>query len=511
MAERRSDEAGEAAVGEYRVVAIEEIQVPEGANPRQHFDPEALAELAESVRQHGILEPLVVRPSARGGYELVAGERRLRAALEAGLTAVPVVVRELTDAEADELRLVENLQRQDLNPVEEAEAVRRLLERHGFTQEQLAARLGKSQPWVSNRLRLLELPGEVRDLISRGMLSAAAGRELLRLADHPERLVRLARRAAERGWTTRQLEEQVRWELNALEWERQREEERRREAEDAEARARREAERAAQVAALEERLRRQELERARVEAVVAAVVDHLAPRAESPVLWAVLATVLARGSSQEHSRLLYRMAGLENVDSPMYALSDEEAQKLVSGLTRAPVAELRKLAIRCVLGRVWEVRPFAEQLFEALPDAAREQVRERVERARERIWGHDLQLKDAAGPGKDDHDARVAACPECGVGYDAGEFCPECGVCPDCCGCTGDPEAPVATGPGSNVSWILNCSVGDVNWTTALRRLTDDELRYCLEHERRATALRRLRAEARRRGLEVPNGSEAVA
>lgn len=401
MAKRKPAAAAEAAAstatatsaGEYRVVAIDEVVVPEGANPRRTFDAEALAELTESVRQYGILEPLVVRPAAGGGFELVAGERRLRAAREAGLATVPVVVRELSDAQADELRLVENLQRQDLNPVEEAEALRRLLERHGYTQEQLTARLGKSQPWISNRLRLLELPEEVRDLISRGMLSAAAGRELLRLAEHPDRLRALATRAAQHGWTTRQLEQHVDWELQALEWERRRaEEERRRQEEDPKKRARREAELAARRAEweerLRERLREEELERARHAAVIAAVVDHLAPRAESPVLWAVLAGVsVARGYGRENLHRLYRLAGLEppQISSLVYPVDSEALVRVVGALagSSVPVAELRKLTVRSLLEHHW-AGALVDVLYEALPPKARAQVDERVERARAR-------------------------------------------------------------------------------------------------------------------------------
>ena len=140
--------------GKVVTLRISEIE-PNRDQPRKVFDEAALADLAESIAQHGVLQPLLVRPLARGGYQLVAGERRWRASRLAGLTEVPVVVREMSDQEAAELALIENLQRQDLNPMEEALGYRTLMEQYGMTQEDAARAVGKSRPAVANALRLL--------------------------------------------------------------------------------------------------------------------------------------------------------------------------------------------------------------------------------------------------------------------------------------------------------------------------------------------------------------------
>ncbi|MEW6171869.1 MAG: ParB/RepB/Spo0J family partition protein [Bacillota bacterium] len=147
------------------------------SNPRKNFDPEALGELAQSIRGVGILQPLVLVPNGEG-LRIVAGERRWRAAQLAGLESVPAIVKDLTPKQEAELMLTENLQRKDLDPIEEAQAYRVLLDEHGYTQEALAEKLGVSQPHIANRLRLLELPEQVRDDISRGMLSPSHGRAL---------------------------------------------------------------------------------------------------------------------------------------------------------------------------------------------------------------------------------------------------------------------------------------------------------------------------------------------
>jgi ParB family chromosome partitioning protein len=152
---------------------------PNPSQPRRHFEEEALAALADSIARHGLLQPLVVRRTASGGYELIAGERRLRAASRAGLTEVPVVVRETASADRLELALIENLQRADLSPLEEAEAYRRLMDEHGLTQEEIARRVGKSRPAVANALRLLTLPEAVRTQVESGELSAGHARAVL--------------------------------------------------------------------------------------------------------------------------------------------------------------------------------------------------------------------------------------------------------------------------------------------------------------------------------------------
>ena len=161
-------------------LAVSEIE-PNRGQPRRHFDEAALAELADSIRQYGVLQPLVVRPMESGGYQLVAGERRWRAARMAGLSQVPVVIRELSDSETMELALIENLQREDLNPIEEAAGYRELMETFGLTQEQVSERVGKSRPVITNAMRLLGLPDAVRALVSQGELSAGHARALLGL------------------------------------------------------------------------------------------------------------------------------------------------------------------------------------------------------------------------------------------------------------------------------------------------------------------------------------------
>jgi ParB family transcriptional regulator, chromosome partitioning protein len=177
---------------------------PAASQPRHHFSDEALAELAASIKAHGIIQPLVVRERADqpGDYEIIAGERRWRAAQLAGLDQVPVVSRELTDQEALAIALVENLQREDLSPIEEAEAFRRLLEDFGLTQDSVASLVGKSRPQISNTLRLLRLPPSVRDMVSDGRLSAGHARALVNTAD-PEGL---AERIVREGLTVRDAE-----------------------------------------------------------------------------------------------------------------------------------------------------------------------------------------------------------------------------------------------------------------------------------------------------------------
>ncbi|MGN1328339.1 MAG: ParB/RepB/Spo0J family partition protein [Eubacterium sp.] len=153
--------------------------VPNKEQPRKTFDEGALQELADSIKQHGVLQPLLVRPLPTGGYQLVAGERRWRASRMAGLKEVPVVVKELSDVETMEIAIIENLQREDLNPIEEAEGLQALIDRCGFTQEEVAVSVGKSRPAIANSLRLLKLPQEVRDMTRNGKISAGHARALL--------------------------------------------------------------------------------------------------------------------------------------------------------------------------------------------------------------------------------------------------------------------------------------------------------------------------------------------
>ena len=183
---------------------ISELE-PNQDQPRREFDDEALAELADSIAQHGVLQPLLVRPIAGGGYQIVAGERRFRACRMAGVQEVPVVIRELSDGQVMELALIENLQRQDLHYMEEAAAIAKLIAVYGLSQEQAAERLGKSQSAVANKLRLLRLSPACVTLLREGGLSERHARALLRLSDENERLAAL-RVIIERGCNVAQAE-----------------------------------------------------------------------------------------------------------------------------------------------------------------------------------------------------------------------------------------------------------------------------------------------------------------
>lgn len=187
-------------------VPLEELR-PNPYQPRKHFDPEALQELVSSIKEHGIVQPIVVRKSIRG-YEIVAGERRFRAAKEAGLNKVPVVVREFSDDRMMEIALIENLQREDLNPLEVAMAYQKLMTHFSLTQEELAARVGKSRPHVTNFLRLLQLPPEIQEDVSRGTLTMGHARALLGLKDR-DLQKKLAEKVKKEGASVRQLEEWV--------------------------------------------------------------------------------------------------------------------------------------------------------------------------------------------------------------------------------------------------------------------------------------------------------------
>ncbi|MBS5874221.1 MAG: ParB/RepB/Spo0J family partition protein [Clostridiales bacterium] len=171
-------------------LSLNEIE-PNKDQPRKTFDEEALAELADSIAQHGVIQPLLVRPMPDGSYQLVAGERRWRAARRAGLSEVPVVIREMSDSEMMELALIENLQREDLNPIEEAEGLQQLIDTYGLTQETAAARVGRSRPAIANALRLLSLPAPILKLTREGKISAGHARALLSLGDE-EKMVEIA-------------------------------------------------------------------------------------------------------------------------------------------------------------------------------------------------------------------------------------------------------------------------------------------------------------------------------
>ena len=176
-------------------LGIEEIR-PNRTQPRRHFDEAHIEELAESIRSKGVLLPLIVR-RVPDGYVLVAGERRWRAAQKAGLRELPVMIREVTEKEAFEIALIENIQREDLNPIEEAEAFKRLIEEHGLTQEELAARVGKDRSTVANALRLLRLPDAIKQAIVAGQLSMGHARALLAIPDEGDLRKAAARVIAE--------------------------------------------------------------------------------------------------------------------------------------------------------------------------------------------------------------------------------------------------------------------------------------------------------------------------
>lgn len=178
------------------------------AQPRQDFDEAALKELADSIREVGVLQPVLVVEN-KGRYRIVAGERRFRAARIAGLTAVPCIVRSFSADEQLEAALIENLQREDLNPMEEAQAIRALMDAAGYTQEQVASRLGKSRPAVANVLRLLTLPDEVQDMVRQGLLSAGHARVLAGM-NNPAAQKALASRAVAEGLSVRALEQMSR-------------------------------------------------------------------------------------------------------------------------------------------------------------------------------------------------------------------------------------------------------------------------------------------------------------
>ena len=183
---------------------INEI-TPNKEQPRKTFDETALEELADSIRQHGVLQPLLVRPLTSGGYQLVAGERRWRASRLAELKEVPVIIKELSDTEAMEIAIIENLQSEDLNPIEEAEGLQALIDKCGYTQEQVAISVGKSRPAITNALRLLKLPEEVREMAKDGTISAGHARALLAFDNQPM-MIECANQIVSKKLTVRDVE-----------------------------------------------------------------------------------------------------------------------------------------------------------------------------------------------------------------------------------------------------------------------------------------------------------------
>lgn len=181
---------------------------PNRDQPRKFFSDEAITALADSIREHGMLQPILVRPMATGGYQIVAGERRWRAARMLGLDEVPVNIRELSDIEAMQIAIIENLQRENLNPVEEANGYNELIEKYGMTQDKVAKMVGRSRSAIANAVRLLTLPVPVLKMLENGELSAGHAKALLGF-DNQEMLLEVAQRAADGGLTVRQVERLV--------------------------------------------------------------------------------------------------------------------------------------------------------------------------------------------------------------------------------------------------------------------------------------------------------------
>lgn len=193
---------------ELRTIPVD-LVTPNPHQPRRQFDEEALVALAESLKARGVLQPVLVRPIAGGSYELIAGERRWRAASIAGIGEIPAIIRHHDDAASLELAVIENMAREDLNPVEEARACAALVEELSLTREDVGRRVGRSRVAVSNLIRILDLPDEALDLIERGDLTEGHGRALLLAPDHGDRR-RLASDAVDAGWSVRELERRAR-------------------------------------------------------------------------------------------------------------------------------------------------------------------------------------------------------------------------------------------------------------------------------------------------------------
>lgn len=188
-----------------KTLRISEIE-PNRSQPRKNFSDEAISALADSIQEHGILQPILVRPLSTGGYQIVAGERRWRAARMVGLDEVPVNIKELSDMETMQIAIIENLQRENLNPVEEAAGYNELIENYGMTQDKVAKMVGRSRSAVANAVRLLALPERVLKMLEKGDLSAGHGRALLGFEDDEELLTAMAVKASDGGLTVRQVE-----------------------------------------------------------------------------------------------------------------------------------------------------------------------------------------------------------------------------------------------------------------------------------------------------------------
>ncbi len=197
----------ESAQNEKQVLRVSMID-PKPGQPRKNFDTDALAQLAESIGEHGVLQPIIVRPISEDRYQIIAGERRWRASKMAGLTEIPVIITDANEMKSAQIALVENLQRENLNPLEEAKAYRDLSEIFNMTQEEISSKIGKSRSAIANTIRLLDLPEELSFLIEQGTLSAGHARALLSLPSKDDRIT-LGTRVAEQQWSVRETEAEV--------------------------------------------------------------------------------------------------------------------------------------------------------------------------------------------------------------------------------------------------------------------------------------------------------------
>lgn len=192
------------AEGQVREINLDFIK-PNAFQPRRVFDETKLNELSDSIKEHGVVQPILVRKTAKDAYEIVAGERRLKAAKKAGLKSIPVVLKEYNDREMAEIAIIENIQREDLNPIEEAQAYKKLMDEYGLTQEQLSNRVGKSRPFIANIVRLLNLNPTIQEFLSKGLLSAGHARSLLGI-EKKEQQLRIAEDIIKKNLSVRETE-----------------------------------------------------------------------------------------------------------------------------------------------------------------------------------------------------------------------------------------------------------------------------------------------------------------
>lgn len=195
-------------------IAVDKL-VPGAYQPRKHFDKNLIQELADSIKQNGLLQPITVRKRSAGGFEIIAGERRWRAAQVAGLHEVPAIIKTATDKEALQLAIIENVQREDLDPIEEAESYQRLMTEFNYSQQEVSERVGKERSTVANALRLIQLPNELKEMLAEKMLSVGHAKSLLSIADKAVQ-IKLAKECAAKGWSVRALENEIKSKTKAV-------------------------------------------------------------------------------------------------------------------------------------------------------------------------------------------------------------------------------------------------------------------------------------------------------